>query len=167
MSSLPPAAACLAALQFLLSVAAQASDNTEGLDPCLAAALAARPGVVTRWEVEDGTGRGFAIEVVTENGGLWRLTCPPGANELRGSERATGMRDYAAITGRAQVSESVARDMVRAYYPGRFISMEYQFTWRGGAVYDYQVITPDDRQASVEVDAASGRIVRSRSEARY
>ena len=122
--------------------------------------------MVTRWEVEDGTGRGFAIEVATESGRLWLLTCPAGTTELRG-ERATGMRDYATMTSRAQVSESVAREMVRAYYPGRFIGMEYQFTWRGGAVYHYEVVTPDDRQASVEVDAASGRIVRTRSEARY
>jgi hypothetical protein len=151
----------------LCASAVGASDNTEGLDPCMAAALAAHPGMVTRWEVEDGTGRGFAIEVVAHNGGLWLLTCPTNAVELRGTERATGMRDFATLSNRAQVPETAARDTVRAYYPGRFIRMEYQLTWRGGAVYNYQVITPDDRQAQVEVDASSGRILRTRSEARY
>jgi uncharacterized membrane protein YkoI len=45
--------------------------------------------------------------------------------------------------------------------------MEYQLTWRGGAVYTYQVVTPDDREADIEVDASSGRILRTRSEPRY
>jgi hypothetical protein len=162
-----PFLASAGAAAALAAFSAGASDNTDGLDACLAAALQAHPGIVSRWEVEDGTGRGFAIEVVARNGGLWRLTCPPNTAELRGTERATGMRDFAVLSGRAQVAESTARDTVRTYYPGRFIYMEYQLTWRGGAVYNYQVITPDDRQASVEVDAASGRIVRTRSEARY
>jgi hypothetical protein len=155
------------AIAAIAALPAGASDNTEGLDACLAAALQAHPGLVSRWEVEDGTGRGFAIEVIAQNGGLWRLTCPPNTAELRGTERATGVRDYASMSGRAQVGETTARDNVRTFYPGRFILMEYQLTWRGGAVYNYEVITPDDRQARVEVDAASGRIVRTRSEARY
>jgi hypothetical protein len=149
------------------ALAAGASDNTEGLDRCLGAALAAHPGMVTRWEVEDGTGRGFAIEVVAHNGELWLLTCQPASGAVGGTERATGARDFGTLSGRARIEENVAREMVRHYYPGRFIRMEYQLTWRGGAVYNYQVVTPDDREASVEVDAASGRILRTRSEARY
>jgi hypothetical protein len=156
----------LAALCATLNAVAQ-SDNTEGLDACLTAALGQHPGLVSRWEVEDGTGRGFAIEVVATNGSVWVLNCPTTAAEVRGTERATGNRDFATMQGRAQVREAVARENVKAYYPGRFIRMDYQLTWRGGAVYNYRVITPDDRDANVEVDAATGRIVRTRSEARY
>lgn len=157
----------LCALLGLPATAASGSDNTDGLDACLAAALTAHPGIVSRWEVEDGTGRGFAIEVVANDGGLWNLACPPNTTELSGSTRATGVRNFATLSGRAQIQESSARETVRTYYPGRFIRMAYQLTWRGGAVYNYEVVTPDDRQASVEVDAGSGRIVRTRSEARF
>jgi uncharacterized membrane protein YkoI len=76
------------------------------------------------------------------------------------------MLDYRTLRARALVSEADARDTIRAYYPGRFIKMSYELTWRGGAQYIYRVITPDDRQAFVEIDAATGKIVRSRSEAR-
>jgi hypothetical protein len=147
--------------------AAHASDNTEGLDACLDAALAQRPGIVIGWEVEDGTGRGFAIELVARDGALWLLTCHPGTSALRGSERATGVRDYPTLAARALIDERGARNVVRAYYGGRFIRMDYQFTWRGGALYEYELVTPDDRAAVVEVDAGRGRIVRTRSEARY
>ena len=159
--------AALTALTALPALAAVDSDNTEGLEACLAAALAAHPGMVTRWEVEDGTGRGFAMEVVGHNGGLWLLTCQPASGAVGGTERATGVRDYATLSERARIAESAARETVRGYYPGRFIRMEYQLTWRGGAVYSYEVVTPDDREANVEVDATSGRILRTRSEARY
>jgi hypothetical protein len=157
----------LAALAAWPAVAANDTDNTEGLDACLAAALAAHPGMVTRWEVEDGTGRGFAIEAVEHNGGLWLLTCLPTSATVGGTQRATGMRDYTTLSARARIPEASARDVVRRYYPGRFIRMEYQLTWRGGAVYTYQVVTPDDREADIEVDASSGRILRTRSEPRY
>jgi uncharacterized membrane protein YkoI len=105
--------------------------------------------------------------VVDTSGAVWALNCPTSAAEVRGTARETGVRDYAAMQARAQVREAVARENVKTYYPGRFIRMEYQLTWRGGAVYNYRVVTPDDRDANVEVDAASGRIVRTRSEARY
>ncbi len=156
------------ALGLLAALPAPASDsdNTYGLDTCLAAALTAHPGLVTRWEVEDGTGRGFAIEVVTQVGVVWQVNCVPGSSELRGATRSTGVRDYPTLSSRAQIPEPTARETVRTYYPGRFIRMEYQITWRGGAVYNYRLITADDRQADVEVDASSGRIQRTRSEAR-
>jgi hypothetical protein len=166
-SMCPRMTVAVAAMLWAAACPAAVFDNTDGLDACLTAALQAHPGLVSRWEVEDGTGRGFAIEVVAQNGGLWRVTCPPNTAELRGTERATGVRDFATMSSRAQVGESTARETVRTYYPGRFILMEYQLTWRGGAVYNYEVITRDDRQANVEVDASSGRIVRTRSEARY
>lgn len=150
-----------------LATAARASDNTEGLDGCLAAALATRPGMVSAWEVEDGTGRGFAIELVARDGSVWALTCRPSTSELRASQRAVGARDYDTLSGRAQIGEGGARNVVRAYYPGRFIRMDYRLTWRGGAIYEYEVVTADDRLATIEVDAASGRILRTRSEARY
>ena len=77
-----------------------------------------------------------------------------------------GTQDYETLSARARVPEARARSTVRTYYPGRFIEMQYGLTWRGGALYSYTVITPDDREAQVDVDAASGRIVRTRSQAR-
>lgn len=146
--------------------AAHASDNTEGLDACLAAALQQQEGLVTAWEVEDGTGRGFLIRIVGPDGKVWSVSCLPATTRIQGPDRSVGTKDYAMLSTRADISEAQARESVRALYPGRFIDMQYKLNWRGGAVYAYTVVTPDDRDAVVEVDAASGRIVRSRSSAR-
>jgi hypothetical protein len=161
-----PVTAAALALSGVSTVAA-ATDNTEGLDACLAAALGAQPGIVVAWEVEDGTGRGFLIDLVARDGSSWRLTCEPSSSALSKHEQALGRQDFEALSGRAKVPEARARETVRQYFPGRFIDMQYSLTWRGGAVYEYTVITPDDREAIVEVDAAGGRILRSRSTARY
>jgi uncharacterized membrane protein YkoI len=146
---------------------ALASDNTEGLDSCIAAALQHNDGIVVEWEVEDGTGRGFLMQTVAKDGKLWSVSCVPSTTELHGPDRGLGTMDYATLSSRAKISEARAREAVRTFYPGRFIAMEYKLTWRGGAVYAYTLVTPDDREATVEVDAATGRILRSRSSARY
>ncbi len=160
------AIAGFAALLWLAGRAALASDNTDGLQACIDAALEQHPGIMVDWEVEDGTGRGFALELVDRRGSVWTYTCRTGDMVLSRAERSVGMRDYAMLRARAKVPEADARNTVRAYYPGRFIKMSYEITWRGGAQYVYRLITADDRQAYVEVDAATGRIVRTRSEAR-
>jgi uncharacterized membrane protein YkoI len=161
-----PVAAAALALSGVTMVAA-AIDNTEGLEACLSAAREAHPGIVVEWEVEDGTGRGFRIDLVARDGGSWRLTCDPSSSALDRQEQVLGRQDFDALSGRAKVPEARARETVRTYFPGRFIDMQYSLTWRGGAVYEYTVITPDDREAIIEVDAALGRILRSRSTARY
>jgi hypothetical protein len=145
--------------------AALADDSTEGLNPCLDAAHAARPGVVVHWEVEDGTGRGFLIEMVAHDGSLWRLTCDPTTGALGRNERATGYQDFKVLSARTKVPEARARRNVHQYFPGRFIDMQVSYTWRGGAIYEYDLITADDREGKVAVDAATGRILSSRSSA--
>lgn len=158
----------LCALYAVLAApcAALAVDDPAGLDACLAATLALHPGVVVEWEVEDGTGRGYEIEIVTRDGSVWEIDCHPATGLAQAPQRSVGTLDYAALSNRARVAEAQAREMVRNHYPGRFIEMQYDTTWRGGSRYVYTVITPDDREARVEVDAASGRILRSRSESR-
>ena len=152
-------------LLWLLAAPALGSDNTEGLDECLASARALREGLPIRWEVEDGSGRGFGIELVGTDGRVWQIQCLPTTGKATVLARGLGIQDYPTMSARAKVAEQDARNTVRTYFPGRFIEMEFQLTWRGGAIYAYTVITPDDREASVEVDAASGRILRSKSKA--
>ena len=147
----------------LLAAPALGSDNTEGLDECLASARGLHDGLPIRWEVEDGSGRGFGIELVATDGKVWKIQCLPTTGKATVLGRGLGTQDYPTMSARAKVAEQDARSTVRTYFPGRFIEMEFQLTWRGGAIYAYTVITPDDREASVEVDAASGRILRSKS----
>jgi hypothetical protein len=150
---------------MLLVTPVHASDNTEGLDDCLASARELHEGLPVRWEVENGTGHGFEIEVVAVDGRVWKSQCLPASGKASIVGRGIGIQDYATMSARAKVAEQDARNTVRTYFPGRFIEMVFDLTWRGGATYTYTVITPDDRETSVEVDAASGRIVRSRSKA--
>ena len=152
-------------VMVLLAAPVLASDNTEGLDECLASARELHEGLPIRWEVEDGTGHGFEIEVVAIDGRVWRSQCLPASGKASIVGRGLGIQDYATMNARAKVAEQDARNTVRTYFPGRFIEMVFDLTWRGGAIYTYTVVTPDDRETSVEVDAASGRIVRSKSKA--
>ena len=150
---------------MLLAMPVFGSDNTEGLDDCLASARELHEGLPIRWEVENGTGHGFEIEVVAIDGRVWKSQCLPASGKASIVGRGLGIQDYATMSARAKVAEQDARNTVRTYFPGRFIEMVFDLTWRGGAMYTYTVITPDDRETTVEVDAASGRIVRSRSKA--
>ena len=150
---------------MLLAMPVLGSDNTEGLDQCLASARELHDGLPIRWEVENGTGHGFEIEVVATDGRVWKSQCLPAAGKASIVGRGIGIQDYATMSARAKVAEQDARNTVRTYFPGRFIEMVFDMTWRGGATFTYTVITPDDRETSVEVDAASGRIVRSKSRA--
>jgi hypothetical protein len=152
-------------LLLLVAAPALGSDNTEGLDECLASARELHEGLPTRWEVEDGSGRGFEIELVSTDGRVWKMQCPPTSGKATIVGRGIGIQDYATMNARAKVAEQDARNTVRTYFPGRFIEMVFDLTWRGGAIYAYTVITPDDRESSIEVDAATGRIVRSKSKA--
>jgi len=152
-------------VMVLLASPVLASDNTEGLDDCLASARELHEGLPVRWEVENGSGHGFEIEVVAIDGRVWKSQCLPASGKASVVGRGIGIQDYATMSARAKVAEQDARNTVRTYFPGRFIEMVFDLTWRGGAIYTYTVITPDDRETSVEVDAASGRILRSRSKA--
>jgi hypothetical protein len=152
-------------LLALLGAPALGADNTEGLDECLASARELHDGLPIRWEVEDGSGRGFEIELVATDGRVWKMQCLPTSGKATVVGRGIGIQDYATMSARAKVAEQDARNTVRIYVPGRFIEMVFDLTWRGGATYTYTVITPDERESSVEVDTATGRIVRSKSKA--
>jgi uncharacterized membrane protein YkoI len=93
------------------------------------------------------------------------MQCLPTAGKATVVGRGIGVQDYVTMSARAKVAEQDARNTVRTHIPGRFIEMAFDLTWRGGAIYTYVVMTPDDREATVEVDAATGRILRSKSRA--
>jgi len=156
----------LLALSTALSTSVQASTGTENLDACLQEALHRHPGIVVEWEVEDGTGRGYRILVIAPDTESWEVDCSPTSGAVLRDQRVPGGQDYRAYTTRAIVTETQARWVVSTYYPGRFIEMEYLLNWRGGATYRYTLVTADDREATIEVNAADGRIARTRSSAR-
>ena len=155
---------------FIASIpAAHAVDGTEGLDPCLEAVLKQREGMIIGWEGLKSGPAAFKIVVMTKDGRVWDTTCDVQTLALTPFSQSLlrELRNYKMLTERAKVTEDQARFTVKTYYAGKFEAMKYGTTsFRGGAAYVYTVITPDDREATVEVDAATARILQTKSKAR-
>jgi uncharacterized membrane protein YkoI len=151
-----------------LSLAVSAEDGTEGIDACLQAGLTRLPGHVNEWRLEgEGAARSLRFRVVTPENDVHEFSCQPTTGDLTEPKRAgLGQMKYEMLAPRAKVPEVDARRVVKEHYPGRFVDMTFKTTWKGGAMYVYTVITPDNREATIEVDAAVGRIARSKSVAR-
>ena len=81
---------------MLLAMPVLGSDNTEGLDECLASARGLHDGLPIRWEVENGTGHGFEIEVVGHRRPSLEIPVPARSRESqyrRARHRYPGLRD--------------------------------------------------------------------------
>lgn len=155
-----------AAVLAIVSAPAAAAQSNDGLDDCLAQAALQTPGQLLSWKAVRGANPQYIIQIVAKDGKVMQTTCSAQSHAVSQPKEGFGKQDYDKLAGRASIPEKQARELVNQYYPGRIDELQLELTWRGGALYTYQLITSDDRAAVVSVDPNSARIVSTTSEAR-
>jgi uncharacterized membrane protein YkoI len=71
------------------------------------------------------------------------------------------------LKSRAKVPEKSARFTAVGSYPiAEVRTMKYDTSWKGRPYYTYEMVLNDNREASVDVNAETGQVDRSKSERR-
>jgi len=134
------------------------------LDACLDAAKQQQEGLAIRWElIGNEDPYGFEIDVLASNDRVWNMKCSGG--KVSDVNRKTGTKSYKMLSGRVKVPELSARFTAATAYPiAELKKMQYGLTWRGRPYFEYEMSLNDGRDATVDVNAETGRIDRSKSE---
>jgi hypothetical protein len=106
----------------------------------------------------------MTVEVVAPDDRVWTMKCTEG--KITGNpERKTGTKNYKMLSARTKVPEVSARFTAATAYPiSEMQKMEYGLSWKGKAYYTYDMKLNDGRDATVDVNADTGQVDRSKSE---
>jgi uncharacterized membrane protein YkoI len=133
------------------------------LQACLDAAVQQHPGYVTQWEVDSRTGGpSFRVDLVASDDLVWALKCEGG--KIVSDERKMGNKNYKMLSARGKIPEATCRQAAVEEYPGAELTrMQSALNWKGNPYFTYTFLTPDAREATVEVNAVTGKIDRTHS----
>lgn len=147
-----------------VACAADPAANFPVVDACVEAALQQQQGQVIGWKVEKGKDPiPVEVNVLASDDRVWTLKCADG--KVSGSERKMGNKSYKMLTSRAKVPELSARFTAANSYPIAEVSkMDYGLSWKGRPYYTYEMALNDGREATVDVNAETGQIDRTKSE---
>jgi len=146
-----------------LSTTTWADEATSTLDSCIAKAQAAREGVVTGWqELTDKPEDGYYVRIVGKDGSVGLTQCRPAETTPLSFEKKTGLVRY-EMYQRTKVAEPAARAVAPVVFvpPTRVTRMELTISMRGSPYYTYTLALPENRKATVEVDAVSGKPIKA------
>jgi hypothetical protein len=157
---------CIAVALVVGSSGALAEDPTElfpQINACIEAALQQQEGQLLGWRIDTKEPAAFTIDVWAPDDKVWTMKCTEG--KLGAPERKLGNRSYKMLSGRVKIPEVSARFAAAGNYPVvELHKMEFGLNWKGKAYYTYQMSLNDGREASVDVNAETGQIDRSKSE---
>ncbi len=147
-----------------LALAEGPTDIFPTVDACVDAALQQQEGRLVGWKIESTKEPvALTIDVLAPDDKVWTMKCADG--KVSSSERKMGNKNYKMLTSRAKVPEVSARFTAANGYPiSELRKMEYGLTWKGKPYYTYEMRLNDGRDATVDVNAESGQIDRSKSE---
>jgi hypothetical protein len=147
-----------------VALAESPTDNFPQIDACIDAALQQQPGHVVGWNILSAKEPiSMTVDVVAPDDKVWTLKCSDA--KITGSERKMGNKNYKMLTRSAKVPEVSARFTAASGYPlAELRKMEYGLSWKGKPYYTYEMHLNDGRDASVDVNAETGLIDRSKSE---
>jgi len=134
------------------------------VDACVEAALQQQEGHVIGWRIEKGQEpTPIQVDVLAADDKVWTLKCADA--KVSGSERKMGNKNYKMLTSRAKVPELSARFTAANSYPiAEVKKMDYGLSWKGRPYYTYEMSLNDGREATVDVNAETGQIDRTKSE---
>jgi len=136
-----------------------------GLEKCLQAALALKPGQVIK--VEAKTEKGvpvYEFDIATPDGKAWDIECNANTGKITEIEEEVANAEAPAFKAKVKLSEADARKIALDAYPGEIVETEYEIESDGSASYEFDIRTKDGKEWKVEVDATSGKIVEANPE---
>lgn len=150
----------LSSLMLLVSTAAMADDAA--LDACRKAAGEIAKGETVKIELEQEKGLAvYEIEVKAADGSEWEFKCDKATGKIVEKEQELPSADHPAFAVLKKIDEATARKIALAAHPGTISKVEYEIEADGTPTYEFDIKLEDGRKMEVEVDAASGKIVKA------
>lgn len=147
-----------------LALADGPTDVFSKIDACIDTALKQQEGRLVGWKIESTKEPvALTIDVLAPDDRVWSMKCADG--KVTSSDRKIGNKNYKMLTSRAKVPEVSARFTAATGYPiAELRKMEFGLSWKGKPYYTYEMRLNDGRDATVDVNAETGQIDRSKSE---
>jgi len=133
------------------------------IDTCIDLALQQQEGIVLGWKLTNPQATAMDIDILSPDDRVWNMKCNNG--KISSPERKLGNKNFKMLKSRAKVPEKSARFTAAGSYPiAEVRTMKYDTSWRGRPYYSYEMVLNDGREASVDVNAETGQVDRSKSE---
>jgi len=133
------------------------------IDACIDLALQQQEGIVLGWRLGNAQATAVDVDVLAPDDRVWTIKCNNG--KVGAPERKLGNKNYKMLKSRAKVPEKSARFTAVGSYPiAEVRTMKYDTSWKGRPYYSYEMVLSDNREASVDVNAETGQVDRSKSE---
>ncbi|MEO0975554.1 MAG: PepSY domain-containing protein, partial [Pseudomonadota bacterium] len=145
----------------LIAFPAHADHGHGGLEACLKAANAVRPGEFAKVEylsVTDEGGPAYEIEVAATSGTNWEFECDEHGRIIE-MEQEVESSDHPLFKKQMKVTEAAARATALRLYPGTVDEVEYEIEMNGDASYEFDVIDEFGVEFKIEIDATNGDVV--------
>jgi hypothetical protein len=141
-------------------VAADTSELGRPSDSCIAAALEARPGILTGWQRTGGGPQPLLLITVLDKANkMAEATCDPANLKAFEFKNKVGLYRY-EMYERATLPEEKARAAAPLIFVGpiSFYSMQLSVGLNGKPVYTYKISLPGGYRATVDIDAVDGHL---------
>ncbi|PCJ30934.1 MAG: peptidase [Gammaproteobacteria bacterium] len=148
------------------TVAIADGHNPHQFEKCMKAALNERPGDIVKVEFknEDG-GHFYEFDIRGLDGSDWDVECNAHRGLVSEVEREVDSVKHPLFKAKMKITESEARKIALAIYPGEIIEVEYEIEANGAASYEFDIATKiANQEMKVEVDATTGEIVEANRE---
>jgi uncharacterized membrane protein YkoI len=149
------------AVLFVLLASAAVAEDMPGSDACRKAVSERAKGEIVKMELENEDGVDlYEIDVKSADGVKWEFKCNKATAVILETEQELPNADHPAFTALKKIDEAQARKIALEAHPGSITEVEYEIE-NGTAIYEFDLKTADGREMEVEVDAASGRIIKA------
>ena len=117
------------------------------------------------WRLGNAQATAVDVDILAPDDRVWTIKCNNG--KVGAPERKLGNKNYKMLKARSKVPEKSARFTAVGSYPiAEVRTMKYDTSWKGRPYYSYEMVLNDNREASVDVNAETGQVDRSKSERR-
>ncbi|MDO9140630.1 MAG: PepSY domain-containing protein [Methylobacter sp.] len=150
----------LSGLMMLVSATAMADDAA--IDACRKAASEIAKGETVKIKLEQKKGLAvYEIEIKDADGSEWEFKCDKASGKIVETERELPSADHPAFAALKKIDEAEARKIALAAHPGTITKVEYEIEADGTPTYEFDIKMEDGRKMEVEVDAATGKIIKA------
>ncbi|WP_432745848.1 PepSY domain-containing protein [Methylobacter sp. G7] len=151
----------LSSLIAIISATAIAEDNAS-LDACRKTVDDYAKGEIVKIESEQKKGQAvYEIALKAADGSQWEFKCDKATGKIVEKEQELPSADHPAFAALKKIDEAEARKIALKTYPGTITEVEYEIESDGTPTYEFDINMTDGRKMEVEIDAATGKIVKA------
>jgi uncharacterized membrane protein YkoI len=154
-------------LAVILAVIASgaAAEEKPGEAACRKAVSELAKGEIIKMELENEDGVDlYEIDVKSADGVKWEFKCDKASAKILEKEQELPNADHPTFTALKKIDEAQARKIALQAHPGEITKVEYEIEKDGTATYEFDIKLNDGREMEVEVDAASGKLIKAEDE---